>query len=321
MRSLAFIFTLLASQLFSNLWSAPKQSVEIGVLAYRPKAVDIEKWEALEAELNHHLPRYNFNIDLFNYTDLDNAVATRSLDYIVTNPGHYIRLYFDLGLSSPLVTVVKQHDGQPIHAFGGVIFHAKNNEPIINISDIRNKTIAAVSKGSLGGYQMQAYELLNKGVMLEQENQILLTGMPHDNVIKAVIEGKADIGFVRTGVLESLEHEGVIDTNDFTVMNPQALTGFPFMSSTRLYPEWPLAAMPHVDSELTRSLTGFLLSLENDSSVIDYMGIYGFSVPANYAAIEKINRALKLPPFVHLDPIGWRDIWNHYSTQLALAGR
>ncbi len=93
---------------------------------------------------------------------------------------------------------------------------------------------------------MQAFELYQAGVILPNNAKIIETTMPHDKAVQALLEGKADAAFIRSGVLESLEKQGVVTPDEIRVLNLQQLEQFPFQTSTRLYPEWPFSAMPHV---------------------------------------------------------------------------
>jgi hypothetical protein len=90
---------------------------------------------------------------------------------------------------------------------------------------------------------MQGYELSVAGIKLPHDVKLLTLGMPHDNVVKAVLDDRADAGFVRTGALEAMSREGKITLSDIKILNPQHQSVFPLACSTRLYPEWPFAAL------------------------------------------------------------------------------
>jgi nitrogen regulatory protein P-II 1 len=51
--------------------------------------------------------------------------------------------------------------------------------------------------------------------------EILATDATLDAVIEAVLERRVDIGFVRTGVIESMQEEGRLDPARLKVINPQ----------------------------------------------------------------------------------------------------
>jgi diguanylate cyclase (GGDEF)-like protein/PAS domain S-box-containing protein len=261
------------------------------------------------------MPEHDFVVEALTYPELDQAVSGSKLDFVLTNSGHYVLLKRLRGLSSPLATLIVEENGQQTSLFGGVIFSLAGKAHPDTLSDIKGKTIAITGKGSLGGYQMQAYELSRAGIHLPQDARLLATGMPQDNVIEAVLSGRAEFGFVRTGVLEDMAREGRLDINKIEVINPQKLPGFAMQSSTRLYPEWPFSAMPHIDENLARRVAAALFVLEDDKTVTHAIGVHGFAVPADYSSVEDLLRELRMPPFEAAPPFTLKDVWLKYRGQ------
>lgn len=289
------------------------ETVNIGILAFRPQAQEAQQWRPLQAYLAGAMPEYEFDIEPLSYLDINEAVASRRLDFVLTNPGHYIKLARLTGLSSPLVTVARDVDGQPLSAFAGVIFVRADVADIETLQDLRGRQIAATSESSLGGFQMQIGELLRRQLPRPADSRVLFTGMPHDRVVHAVLSGEAEVGFVRSGVLESMAAEGRLDPTDLKIINLQNLPGLPFQASTLLYPEWPLAAMPHSDPELSRKVAAALLNLDPRGDVARAIGIHGFGIPGDYSIVEDLLRDLRMPPFELVPRITVADIWNQYQ--------
>jgi len=212
-------------------------TVRIGVLTYRPTEQIRKQWQPLITALKRQIPERDFVIEAMSFSELEQAVASRQLDFVLTNPSHYILLEKRNGLSAPLATQVHSLGGRHTTVFGGVIFTRAGRSGIATLSDLQGKSIAIVDKESLGGYQTQAYELSLAGVTLTSGVHLVVTGMPHDNVVSAVMAGRADAGFVRTGVLEGMAREGRVDLRQVKIINSQNLPEFPAELSTRLYPE------------------------------------------------------------------------------------
>jgi diguanylate cyclase (GGDEF)-like protein/PAS domain S-box-containing protein len=138
--------------------------------------------------------------------------------------------------------------------------------------------------------------------------RLLVTGSPQTRVVDAVLQGRSDVGFVRSGVLESLAEQGKLDLRQIKVLNSQSLPGYPYLTSSLLYPEWPVAAMPHTDRALTNLVAGVLLSLSREKSPVT-QHIYGFDVPANYRTTERLLRDLKARPFDTPVRVTFDDVW------------
>ncbi|MBK1682644.1 EAL domain-containing protein [Rhodoferax fermentans] len=290
------------------------EPVRIGVRAYRPKPQALMQWQPLAKVLEAAVPEYDFEVLVYDPAELQQAVVNRQVDFVLTNPGQYVLLARRAGLKAPLATLLVDESGQEVANYGGVIFTRADAPPVATLSELQGKTIAAVDVESLGGYQMQVLELLQAGVNPQADGNLLLTGQPHDRVMEAVLNKKADVGFVRTGVLEALQREGKLKPGQVRVIHTQKLDTFPVPSSTTLYPEWPLSYLGHVDERLARRVTAALFSIDGDSAEARAMGIRGFSVPADYAQVADTLRALRLPPFDLMPAFTWRDVVSRYRT-------
>ena len=315
---LASVALLLAA---APLWAA--EPVRIGVLAFRPKPVTLAQWYSLQTVLKRQIPGRDFEIEALDYDELNLAVASRRLDFVLTNPGHYVLLAHRSGLSAPLATLVNADHGRPMYAYGGTII-APASSDVRTLADVRGKRVATVTREALAGYQMQAYELAIRGIPAPDGKLLVETGMPHDRVVEAVLAGQAEVGFLRSSVIEQMAHEGKLDPARIRVLNPQDLPGLPSAVSTRLYPEWPFAALPHTDEHMARNVAAALFLLDRDPAVTRAMSIHGFTVPSDYAPVEDLLRELRLPPFDVAPRFTLADVWRKYRggvlVSLLLAG-
>jgi diguanylate cyclase (GGDEF)-like protein/PAS domain S-box-containing protein len=294
------------------------ETASIGILGFRPTAEEQRRWQPLVDYLNSKVPQCRFRAEVLGYGDLEAAVARRAVDFVLTNPGHYVLMTHRNGMSSPLATLLPIDHGQALATFGGVVFTRAGNASISELADLRGRTIAATSRGSLGGYQAQAMTLLKLGVNLPQDARLMEIDMPHDNVVAAVLDGRADAGFVRTGVLEAMAREGRLDMAGVRVLGARSVTGFPFLLSTDLYPEWPFAAMPGIDGNLARQVASALLALPHDGELARQMRIRGFNIPADYQPVRATLEALRLPPFDATPHFTITDIWQKYRWPTAI---
>lgn len=295
------------------------EHVRIGIQAYRPKPQALAQWAPLAVALNKAIPGYQFDLAVYSVDELTEAVSSRQVDFILTNPGQIILLDHRAGLSAPLASLNNLEHGKPVSSFGGVIFTRAQRTDIQRLQDLRGKSVAAISVHGFGGYQMQAYELLAAGLRVPQDLRLVTVKAPQDNVVDAVVSGRADVGFVRTGVLEGLARTGKLDLAGIKIINPQYLPGFPVQVSTRLYPEWVVAGMPHTDKQLKRKIASFLLNIADDTALTRTLGIQGFDVPQDYSAVEKVLRELRAPPFDVMPAFSLRDVWQQYRLPIIIS--
>jgi signal transduction histidine kinase/ABC-type amino acid transport substrate-binding protein/ActR/RegA family two-component response regulator len=291
-----------------------------GVLAFRPKPETQKRWQPLVDYLNQSGRfKQRFELEAYTYPELEEAIKSKHVDVVLTQPAHYILMAYREGLYSPLATLVERERDKPLAAFGGVIFKLAIRTDIRSLSDLKGKRIASSSKESLGAYLVQAYELQKLGIDVPRNDQIIETGMPHDKAVDAVLNGQADAGFVRTGVLEGMAKEGRGDLDKLAILRADGIPDYPLQLSTHLYPQWALAAMPWADAALGRELAGAVLSLPQGGKVARSVNIEGFTIPGNYKSVEELMRALRAPPFDKVAPITLGDIWRqHRLTVMAL---
>ncbi|GAB4400193.1 MAG: hypothetical protein OHK0048_15020 [Rhodoferax sp.] len=316
-RGVARVLGLLIAVVIWTLQAAQAQDViRIGVLAYRDKAQTVQQWKPLESVLASAIANHRFEVAAYTIDELERVVASRQVEFVLTNPAQYIFLQHRRGLQAPLATLLHDESGVEVAAFGGVIFVRADDDRIQSLPQIRGKTVAAADFGSLGAYQMQRYELHKNGLEAGQDYRVLTTGMPQDRVVQAVLQGQADVGFVRSGLLEAMAREGRLDLSRMRVLDAQGVPNFPVKVSTPLYPEWPLAHLSHVDEHLARRVAAALFLLTSESPAAKAMGIAGFSVPADYTPLADLLRTLREPPFDGPPTFTWHDVVQRYRLPL-----
>ena len=299
-----------------SLSAVAEEPVRIGVLAHRPKHATLVQWQPLADLLQREIPHREFEIIPMYSSELELAATRRQLDFVLTNPASYIRLQSHKGVGSPLATLQFSHNGHLISNFGGVIFTRSNGGDIQTLQDIRGKTVAFTTEESFGGYQMQELELLRQGISMRNDVERLPVGMPHDNVVKAVLSGQAQVGFVRSGLLEAMDKDGLLDIQQIKVINPQLTPGFPYRVSTPLYPEWAFMYLTETDEKLARHVTATLFMLDAKTEITQQMEIHGFTAPADYTVVANLMRELRAPPFDKSPPFTLQDVVARYRWYL-----
>ncbi|GAB3186219.1 EAL domain-containing protein [Hydrogenophaga aquatica] len=295
------------------------RELTLGVFAFRPKPVIEERFSALGAYLSEHVPGYRVRVVALSDAELESGIAAGTLDFVLTNPSHYISLREYGRLSGALATMVLRDGNTPVHSIGGVVVRRRERTDIATLLDLAGKRISIAGKQYLGTYMAPAAELVRAGVSLDSIT-FVESAQPVDRVITAVLEGQVDAGFVRTGVLEDLEREGRLAPGALTVVNPQSPIGFPYRVSTRLYPEWPFLAVAHVAPAVSHRVAGALLDLPRGHAAAIAAGIYGFTIPADYSSVEQAMRDVRMPPFDQAPELNLADVWQRYRPWILMLG-
>ena len=84
--------TLLGAMLIISCTSHALEPVKIGILAYRPIPETLKEYQPLTLALKLAIPDRDFAIEIMNYDELDQAVSEHKLNFVLTNPAHYIFL-------------------------------------------------------------------------------------------------------------------------------------------------------------------------------------------------------------------------------------
>ncbi|MFP4252366.1 MAG: PAS domain S-box protein [Guyparkeria sp.] len=297
--------------------AAPGDRLVLGIFAVRPVPLMELRFGPLVDYLDASIDSVDIEMRVLDLDDLDQAIARNEIDLLLTTPTHYELVRSENALSGVLGTLVTQHRGHSTRSLGGVIIARRDAEDIEQLADLEGRRIAAPGERFLGGYQAPMFEALQVGIDLRESAEFDFLGS-HDAVVRAVLDGEAEVGFIRTGVLQELIDRGHVDPRKIKVINRQRLGDYPYAVSTRLYPEWPLVAMPHVELSLERQIAAALFSLDVDDPAARTAGIAGFGPPADYLPVERITRELGLPPFDGVGEITLTDIWAQHRNELLI---
>ena len=270
--------------------------IRFGVLAFRPVEQTAAQWSPTANYLEYELNGRPVTVVPLTLDTVDRAVAERRIDFLLANPEQYVLLASRHRLAA-VATLLPEYNGRPLSRFGGVIFVRAERNDILELGDVAGKKVAAVSDRSFAGFLLQRWTLQQSGVdVMSRPDRLVFTGLPQDRVVEQVLAGNADVGMVRTGVLEALEREGKLKADQLRVLNRQPEGRYPQYLSTDLYPEWPLAALHGVPDSLIKAVTMALYRLPPDHPASRAGGFYGFAPPGDYASIEALLLRMHLHP-------------------------
>lgn len=289
----------------------------LGVFALRPRPLVESMWQPFVDYLGEGLQR-EVRLRVLDSAEMRDALARHELDLVLTNPTHLIELRASNPLSGAIATQLTRAGDRVLRSFGGVILARRDTPGLRTLADLAGKRIATTGANFLATYPAQAMALKEAGVD-PGSLRLSLFGQDQDSVIDALLAGAVDAAFVRTGLLEQLTREGR-DLSMLTVLDSRTLPDFPYQSSTRLYPEWPLVALAHADEQVVRKVAALVLALPADHPAAHAAGIGGFTIPADYSGVEQLVRELRLPPFDHSPSVTLRDIWQQYQAWIFALG-
>jgi ABC-type phosphate/phosphonate transport system substrate-binding protein len=268
--------------------SFAESTVYIGVLAKRGAGKAFQQWGPTAEYLSKRLKR-DIKILPLKFTEIEPALKSNKIDFMLANSAFYARLENKYGLKA-ILTMSNRRGIVALDEFGGVIF-ARKNRNIRELKDIKGKKFMCVKYSSFGGAHMAWRLLVESGIDPKKDCATFLEGKTHDNVVLAVKKGLVDVGTVRSDTLERMADEGKISMGEFTVIN-QINDGFPFVHSTRLYPEWPFAACTKATPKLRKQVAKALYLLQGDHPAMVAAKVFSWTRPAEYSEVTACLRVI-----------------------------
>ncbi|MGB0127611.1 MAG: PhnD/SsuA/transferrin family substrate-binding protein, partial [Rhodocyclaceae bacterium] len=173
------LLLLLSIMLALPAW--PADTLVLGVFAYRPKDILAERYQPLADYLGTQLGGVKIEMRVLKQDEIEAALAAGQLDLVFTNPSHYVVVRTHFKLTGALATLISDERGLATSQLGGVIITRVGNERIRTLADLKGAELIVPGTKFLGGYQAQAYELLEAGIRIPRDTRIRDVGS-HDAV-------------------------------------------------------------------------------------------------------------------------------------------
>jgi len=278
--------------------SSAARVATIGILANSGSNQCLAKWNATAEYLTEHVPGFRFAIVPLGYADVESAVKKQQVDFVFVNPAMYVTLEAQYQISR--IATLKNRQGDAVAAtYGTVIFCRSNSRSIRSLGDLKGKSFMAPEENSFGGWLMALRELHQKGIDPDRDFKSLQFSGTQDGVVFAVIHGDVDAGAVRTDMLERMAGEGKISLGDFRVITaydgPRD-AGFPYLVSTRTYPEWALAKLQNTPLALAEQVAEQLRKMPPGAEAAKKAGIAGWTYPDDYDDVRECLEELGVGP-------------------------
>ncbi len=287
---------IITTLLFSlSLAFSAQAVIKIGVLAKRGASKTMKKWGPTATFLSSKMGDKVVIIPL-KFKAIEPMVKGSKIDFLLANSAFYVTMEKKYQAKA-VATLINSRQGKALKTFGGVILTTKDS-PINSLNDIKGKKFMLVKFSSFGGGQMAERLFLDNGINPKTDFTALIEGKKHDNVVLAVQHGVVDAGTVRSDTLERMDAEGKIKISDFKIIHQQN-DSFPFVHSTRLYPEWPMAALKSTSPGLATKMASALESLSASSPAAKAAKIVGWAEAADYTPVRECLKAIKYGPFAN----------------------
>ncbi|MFN3567939.1 MAG: PhnD/SsuA/transferrin family substrate-binding protein [Caldimicrobium sp.] len=178
---------------------------------------------------------------------------------------------------------------------GAVIF-TKNSETINSLKDIKGKKVALLSECNSSSI-LTLYELKKAGFDLDRDIKFLYKEN-WEKVIESVLKGEAQVGAVRTGVIEYLKKHSNIKLSTLKFLNLKKYPDFPFLVSTELIPEWFFIYTRKASPELIANIYNILTPFVRKGPIP--MTNLEVNIPYDPVKVLQMQKELMVGPYAYL---------------------
>ena len=246
---------------------------------------------------------------------LEAAVAAGEIDLVVTNPYHYLLLRARTDLPPAFASVyVRRADGTEVHRVGGVVLVDRARDDLGSLADLAGKRVATLGSSDTGGYLAPLAALAEAGG--PAASLVMVDYATQPEALAALRAGEVDAAFLRSANYEYFRAGGLLDAASVRVLGQRDEPGFPFLNSTPLYPQWAVAALPHVDPAVVRLAFGSLLRAQPLAVPAATGYAAGIGLPGDYGTVDAAARVLRLPPYEEAEVLRLDDVLRQYRWEL-----
>jgi len=296
--------------LFANLAHADREKVfTVGVRAYNGIQEAYQMWSPTLAYLEQHQGKYSFYLmPVFGFEQMRRLMETGQLDFVITQPAEAVILKEKYG-ARIMLTELREYNGKTVSYFSSAVFARADRDDLNTFRDIKGKVFAGIDPEGFGAYWMGLKEIREAGLKEGKDFKVVFTGT-QDKVVDYVLSGKADMGSVRSGILENMAKKGKIKMEDIKVINGVS-DGLPLLHSTKLYPEWAFMANRDIEEQTISDIQNILTNIPHDSPVLKDSNYAGWIMPVSYISIYELMRSLDIGLYEKKPFFGFTD-WPFY---------
>lgn len=169
--------------------------------------------------------------------ELERLIEDHQADFFISTAAT-IRRYQDLG-ARDVLTASSPFSKNPNRSEGSLFIVKADRSDINSVSDLKDKRAAAGRPTAFGMYLAAMGEIAADGYdpkTFFRSTQFY--GLNRDQIIKDVLNGKADVGILRACYLEDAVNRKVVTTDQLKFINLKSDPDHICLHSTRLYPNW-----------------------------------------------------------------------------------
>lgn len=228
--------------------------------------------------------------------ELSDRIVEDHLDLLFGSSGFYRRHQARAGFRE-LVSIASDRYPNPNQTDGAAIVVRSDRKDLNRVRDLAGKVLAANEPFTFTGYLVPMGVIAVEGydpLAFFGEQRFAGEGDTMKVVARDVLEGRADVGFLRLCMLESLIARGDVPEGVLNLIGERTRPGEACRRSTTLYPGWTVSTSPNASAGLARRVTMALLQQPAVGNGLHW------AIASNYQAVDGLYRVLELGPYAYL---------------------
>lgn len=290
----------------TSVWS---KTITIGILDTIDPWFYVQTFGPTMEHLRKVIPQYEIKSVELSFENLQKAIKAGELDFFIAPSGFFAYVAESAG-ARHIATRHPQGAKDPSKSVGSVFVVRANDSRFNTLSDLVRVSVAATDSNSFDGWIIALGELLLQNLDPKRLFSVITyTGYGIPDVASMVLNKQVDVGILKTCDLEQFEREGTIAKGALRVLNPKNDSLISCKVSTDLYPDVAFASLPKADSNLVKTVSVGLLTMDRTRGGDSW----GFA--SDFTPVSSLYRSLEIGPYEYLKEtgfIGFAKRYRHY---------
>lgn len=291
----------------TSVWS---KTITIGILDTIDPWFYVQTFGPTMEHLRKVIPQYEIKSVELSFENLQKAIKAGELDFFIAPSGFFAYVAESAG-ARHIATRHPQGAQDPSKSVGSVFVVRANDSRFNTLSDLVRVSVAATDPNSFDGWIIALGELLLQNLDPKRLFSVITyTGYGIPDVASMVLNKQVDVGILKTCDLEQFERDGTIAKGALRVLNPKNDSLISCKVSTDLYPDVVFASLPKADSNLVKTVSVGLLTMDRTRGGDSW----GFA--SDFTPVSSLYRSLEIGPYEYLKETGFTGIAKRYRHYL-----
>ena len=270
--------------------AASPTTVRIGLLNFESETSYLSRRDNVQRTMVEYLqekiPELRIEPHYYTTEELTRAIERREVEFFLGSSGFYVTML--------------QKGVRDVAVVAGAIFVRADRKDLTDLASLEDKTAVSTHPLNFMTYQINLGEIAKAGYDPDRFfRETIFTNNRPVEVMRAVLEGRADVGFLRACMVEGISERHPEFQGKFRFINRRSGPREERLGcrySTSAYPGWTMAVVPHTPAAITHRVALALLSMKPDETPAGY----SWSLATNFEDINKLFRTLRVGPYEYL---------------------